>query len=60
MRHAGKYPVDNVEKWNIYPKAVKVSYFFDLADGRIRGILKRRQEACGRRCNVGSVNQEMP
>jgi hypothetical protein len=56
MRHAGKYPVDNVEKWNIYPKAVKVSYLFDIANGRICGIPKRGQEACGGRCNVGSVN----
>jgi len=59
-RRVAKFPVGNVEKWNIYLKAVKVSYLFVPADNRIRGILKRRQEACGGRCNVGSVNQEMP
>ena len=39
---------------------MKVSYLSGVADIRIRGILKRRQEACGGRCHVGSINQEMP
>ena len=39
---------------------MKVSSLFDLANGRICGILKRRQEACGGRCNVGSVDPEVP